>query len=1258
MSAQASTVICDRTEEVQLGIWDRLPDARATELDRDGKNEDARIAACADITSDDLASLTTFRRVEKPGFTSLKSGDFAGMTGLTTLDIQNNEIRELPVDIFDGLDAVTDLRFSNNDIEDLPAGVFSGLPALEILVGSGNRLTHFKADWFDGFQGFPSTATSADIRLEFVGNQITTIDANALDGMDGLKRFYFSYNKIRSLPAGLFDGLSSLQRVSLHFNELPTLPAGLFDRLTADGTVGSNSSLQRLNVNDNNLRSLPSGIFGNLAGLQQVRLHNNSLTSLPIGLFDNNPGLYEVRLSNNQITSLPSGLFSNNVGMQILNLDNNRIRSLDGLELEKLTWLLDFAVHNNQLSQLPDVYVTRFVEDSKKATGEQLAYCLRRLTLDNNPLADSWVASGSFNDYLTAFGSRFNRTCSITAAAATYRTFALVLGLGGIDLSVEVTDESKTAWQLLAEDFADSSRYLILYHFSFGWDGLEVDTDVIDALPTTLEELKIQDASFDSSVTGTSFARFTKTVNIFVRQYFFRRIGDPILNIDHVESAGLGGLQILRLDNVGLSGDGSRIVDGLPVSTMRLLEITNNPGFNQIPASARSLTNLVGLDLKSNGITSLDANALQGLSNLIFLSVEDNEVDTVHEDALNGLSALRTLLMDDNEIATLPGDLFSGSSALRDVHLTNNELLGLPSGLLDGVSALKTIQLQSNPGAPFQIGVSVVDDTTDATMKQLHIREGAPYDFVPKVVKDGAIESVVPVTGGTTITTNAFSIPEGASVVLPAFHPDRPSSTYEFCLGVSDCYAGFEFVLDPKPSIVSMSFDNPSQLFTAGDKLRFKALFDRDVVVDGKPQLSFTLGDDTRHAVYVETTPNGELCFEYTLQETDRSPDRVSLSASMLRYPSKSAIKDSVTDELAATMPRRTDATVYALTTSTSLTFDTGRALISKIEPAIRSVTVSSGDRIRVGVDVYGAQDIKDNDLADGIGFLWNDDGGGGNFVGNGREVTYTSPEQPGTYTISVATPFSACRAPATDEVRCETTFEVRVRRPSVAQPEAEAPVNPPGAIPELLADPDGNQYEVFTPMEGGTFSGEGYSIVAPSGAIPNSEFIGVRMSDDDAASNVGMTRQRYTLGGNMYGVHAVDGSGAAISSYALDAPATVCLPLPDELRSNISDLAVVAINGDGSLTILSAQVRISTAGTMVCGGLSNLPASVAVGSAGAPIGFPTAMPEPTPVAPDTGGTAPASSMALWALLFGIAAVVIGTFIAIGLRRRWAMPSP
>lgn len=334
---------------------------------------------------------------------------------------------------------------------------------------------------------------------------------------------------------------------------------------------------------------------------------------------------------------------------------------------------------------------------------------------------------------------------------------------------------------------------------------------------------------------------------------------------------------------------------------------------------------------------------------------------------------------------------------------------------------------------------------------------------------------------------------------------------------------------------------------------------------------------------------------------------------------------------------------------------------ISKIEEAIRGVTVSAGDNVILSVKAYGLQGVQDQKLSAGMGLAWkqgentpiDDDD-----ATTPWEIRYKAPSSPGTYTVTASFVNDGDCRPDDEKMRaddCTATFEVRVRRPSASQPPEEAPVNPPGDIPGILADSDGNQYEVFTPVEGGTFSGEGYSLNVPSGAVPNGEFIGIRMSDDGAASNAGMTHQRYTLGGNMYGVHAVDSSGDSISSYVLDDPATVCLPLPDELRQNISDLAVVAINGDGSLTILSAQVRISTAGTMVCGGLSNLPASVAVGSAGAPAEIPTPTPEPTPVAPETGGTAPTSSaMVLWALLLGVAVLALGSVLVISRRRESA----
>ena len=331
---------------------------------------------------------------------------------------------------------------------------------------------------------------------------------------------------------------------------------------------------------------------------------------------------------------------------------------------------------------------------------------------------------------------------------------------------------------------------------------------------------------------------------------------------------------------------------------------------------------------------------------------------------------------------------------------------------------------------------------------------------------------------------------------------------------------------------------------------------------------------------------------------------------------------------------------------------------ISKIEPGIRGVVVSGGENLTLTVDVYGVQGDVDQSLAAQLTLMWSVSPSGGSLpadtVGN-YMTTYTASSSPGTYTVTARVSDGDCK-PSDESMRdsaCSASFEVKVKRPSAPQPEPVAPSNPPGDIPTILTDSDGNQYEVFTPVEGGTFAGEGYSIMASSGAVPNGEFIGVRMSDDGAASNMGMTHQRYTLGGNMYGVHAVDSAGASVSDYVLDEAAKVCVPLPNTFRARISDLALVTINSDGSLTILAANVRLGNGGgASVCGNLSNLPASAAVGSMGAPAAIPTATPIPTPVPPETGGSAPSSNGMLWALLLGTAILLLGATVVLTTRRR------
>ena len=1186
---------------------------------------------------------------------TLPADIFDGLDQVANLTLERNQLRELPAGIFDGMDQLADLRIGRNQLTDLPDGIFAGLPALEILTADGNYLTRIKSSWFDGFEGGDSLT-----RFEFIGNDITSIDADALDGFTALERFHLSYNKLTSIPAGIFDGMANLSRVSLHFNELTTLPTGLFDRLTEDGEVGTNTTLQGVIFTNNQLTTLPAGFLDHTTNIEWFYAHRNRLTSLPAGLIDTQESLQELYLGWNQLTSLPSGFFPAGSTLEQVKLNDNRLTSLEGVGLENLQKTFWLELQNNNLTSLPSNFVASYVTgaDSTPPTSD---YCFVYFLLDNNPFSETWVAGGELSDFLSAYGSvdpgGTTESCPIYGTDYDLQDVEQ-LGLGGIDLGVTVTDQGKTAWNLLAEDFAHADSYNVLYIFSFGWDGLAVTEDVLAAIPTNIENLAIRDASFDSAVTGATFGRFQKST-AFTRDIQFRRPSDGVLTINYAFAHGYtatGGLQILELDGVGLTGDGSSILSSLPASTLQSLTVKNNAGLTSVPSGITGLTNLKGLDFQNTGIASLDADAFNGLSDLYFLSFEGSEISSVDEDAFDGLSAVQILFLNDNEIDSLDSDVLADMTSLRQLLLNDNELLTLPGDLFEGLENLDTVQLGDNPGSPFGIGVSVVDDTADDTMSQLDIREGAPYSFVAKIVEDGAVSSVVPVSAGATSTTDAFTHPDDAEVELPDQLREWHGSDFEFCLGFDECFDGFEFVLNPKPSIVAMRFvTHEGQLYSAGDELRFEVQFDTEVVVEGTPQLSFELGDEMRFADYVEGNPHSTLYFEYTLQEIDPTPDRISMANSMLAYPTGSSIKDTDTGTVADATPRQTQATSEALTTTSTININTARARISRIEPTIRSVTVSGGDEVRLSVDVYGAQDLKDNSLGN-VGFIWEDGGAGGSFLGNGREVTYTAPNQSGAYTISVATPFSACRVPATAETRCATTFEIRVRRASAPVEPKPEPRNPAGTIPSILADPGGNQYEVFTPEDGGTFTGDRSSLSAGPGTVPNGEIVGLRISEGGAASNAGKTYQRYTVGGSWHQVSAVDASGNVVASYELSDAAVVCIPLPDELRSNISDVALVAINPDNSLTILASNVRITTSGLDVCGNLSSVPVTVAVGSSGSPAPLPTEVPEMDDASglPDTGGVAPSSNIVVltWLLMTGMAIVVAGWRIGRVARRK------
>ena len=288
-----------------------------------------------EITAAHLAEFTRFAAVDY-GYSSMKLGDFDGLTGLTYLDLNSNEFTSLPAGIFDNLTALTYLDVGGNELTSLPFYIFDNLTALTHLDLSGNELASLPADIFDKL--------TALTHLDLVNNELASLPAGIFDKLTALTYLDLSNNELASLPAGIFDKLTALTYLDVGGNDLTSLLSGIFDKLTA---------LTHLDQSYNDFTSLPSDIFDKLTALTYLELRNNKLPSLPSGIFDQLTALTFLGLEGNELSSLPSGIFDQLTQLTWLNIADNGLSSLTDGIFDQLTQLTDLYMGTNELSSVP-----------------------------------------------------------------------------------------------------------------------------------------------------------------------------------------------------------------------------------------------------------------------------------------------------------------------------------------------------------------------------------------------------------------------------------------------------------------------------------------------------------------------------------------------------------------------------------------------------------------------------------------------------------------------------------------------------------------------------------------------------------------------------------------------------------------------------------------------------------------------------------------------------------------------------------------
>ena len=257
--AQAQTTgICDRTQQVQNDILGQL----------------SAVSDCAAVTVADLATVPALSYLEDAGITSLKAGDFAGLTAVTQILLGYNDLGALPANLFSGLTSLQELSLESSGVTSLPADAFSGLTALTSLSMGANR----------SLGGLP---------------------ANQFSGLTKLHTLRLSIIGMTELPAGLFSGLSELTEIDLNNNGFPSLPVGVFSGLT---------KLHTLRLSNIGMTELPAGIFSGLSKLEVLWLADNQLTSLPDELFLGLTALTTLELDGNSTDPLPLTVTVEKVG--------------------------------------------------------------------------------------------------------------------------------------------------------------------------------------------------------------------------------------------------------------------------------------------------------------------------------------------------------------------------------------------------------------------------------------------------------------------------------------------------------------------------------------------------------------------------------------------------------------------------------------------------------------------------------------------------------------------------------------------------------------------------------------------------------------------------------------------------------------------------------------------------------------------------------------------------------------------------------
>ncbi|RKU32418.1 hypothetical protein C6496_24015 [Candidatus Poribacteria bacterium] len=473
-----------------------------------------------DVTEAHLAAITELDLSGK-GITSLKSGDFSGLTALIYLHLHTNSISDISVlkelaslktldlsytsitdiSVLADLTALTHLYLVYTSISDI--SVLEDLTSLKTLdlsytstsdistLADLTALTRLRL-WHNSISDISTLeGLTALVDLDLKQNSIS--DVSALEGLTALKWLNLSgnpisdYGPLRRLKAAIQNAGNSINiDINITNNPPTAIDPPLSERTqqvrdvivsavdvdsVEDVTPAHLATISALSLNSTGITTLKTGDFAGLTSLQYLYMNRNSISD--ISALEGLTALRWLSLSRNSISdvSVLSGLTS----LKRLQLNNNSISDVSALE--DLIGLKELFIRGNPISDYGPLRRLKLLGTSIDLPFDNKLPVFADGDNTTRAIAENTASGINIGAAVAATDADPGNTLTYTLGGTDAESFSIVSTSGQLQTKAALDYETKNAYTVT----------VTVYDGNSGGDSITVTinvTDVVNAAPS------------------------------------------------------------------------------------------------------------------------------------------------------------------------------------------------------------------------------------------------------------------------------------------------------------------------------------------------------------------------------------------------------------------------------------------------------------------------------------------------------------------------------------------------------------------------------------------------------------------------------------------------------------------------------------------------------------------------------------------------------------------------------------------------------